>query len=770
MFGREIILNKVAGGGAGCTDIVDNYDPFGGGGLALYQLNGDIEDSSPNNYTLTDFNSNVNLNYVPGVFGQGLSVTSTSDGGRLENTSIPNYLSQSFWIKVNSFSIDDDRVFSYSIRDQGGTNPEIVTSNGDVPLDNADSLPTGVWKHVVVVIDGTDLIIYYDGKFQNKKTVVSGTALSYQRLIFLSDQMSTPKYQIDQVRLFTVPLTPLEVEALYTEELCICDGTVDTLQILGDNSCIATYQLDGNANDLSGNYSGTPTDVSYGAGEFDLAGYYNGSSSEILLPSGAPFDDSDTIKTLSVWAKRNTLSSRVMFLGISDPQNAARYTVFQVSTTGVLSVSGRELSTDNSWLSQVSLTSDTDWHHYVFTYDGSTRKIYYDGQELTTTEDNNGSANSSSWISYPNYSSTVYKLGAYREVVYSDGQLDQVRIFNRAITAGEVETLFAEQPCTKDIPPASNQLVLGLSGGYVYGANGLVQPDASITVDMAVIYHPILEKHYSCQNDDSSNQATKIYESSDGGATWSDVNLPAGSIDGMGYTPAYDPLTEKIYFGRTRSSTLYVYTINNNGVIGYNTISNFHTGSSFDFTGTDYVYGWVALGTAQTNGGGYFFDKNLLDGSGSSITLNTSMRLLGGYNRLYGYGMNWDTGHYKSFSDNNDTWYYTTNGIFINQTFSETDLSYVGTITFENGAWFYVSKDRRKLYRGTVVDSSSSLIYTVTSGELSAVRYSPNESKYYLFDTLGNIHSSTDGINWSIELNFGRTGIRTMTGNISNFI
>ena len=95
--------------------------------------------------------------------------------------------------------------------------------------------------------------------------------------------------ELDQVRIFNRALTPLEVEALYTEELCICDGTVDTLQVLGDTSCIATYQLDGNANDLSGNYSGTPTDVSYGVGEFDLAGVFNGSSSGVQINSLVSF-------------------------------------------------------------------------------------------------------------------------------------------------------------------------------------------------------------------------------------------------------------------------------------------------------------------------------------------------------------------------------------------------------------------------------------------------------------------------------------------------
>ncbi len=59
--------------------------------------------------------------------------------------------------------------------------------------------------------------------------------------------------------------------------------TTDTLQILGDTSCVATYRLNGDATDLSGNYNGTATSVTYVAGQFGDAGSFNGSSSYINL-------------------------------------------------------------------------------------------------------------------------------------------------------------------------------------------------------------------------------------------------------------------------------------------------------------------------------------------------------------------------------------------------------------------------------------------------------------------------------------------------------
>jgi hypothetical protein len=67
---------------------------------------------------------------------------------------------------------------------------------------------------------------------------------------------------IDQVRIFNKAISPTEVATLYNET----KSTVNTLQVLGDSSCIATYRLNGDALDLSGNYNGTESNVDYVTG------------------------------------------------------------------------------------------------------------------------------------------------------------------------------------------------------------------------------------------------------------------------------------------------------------------------------------------------------------------------------------------------------------------------------------------------------------------------------------------------------------------------
>jgi len=463
MLNRRLINTKVAGGGGGCTDIVDNYNPFGGGGVALYQLNGDADDSSPNGYDGTF----TTPSYTTGVFGQA-GVFNGSSSKIINTSSLVTGNSDrtlSAWMKTsntansmvlaglgsetgadnNQWAIafldgtnDTVRIYGY-----GGANEVAWASLGVNVRD-------GLWHHIAVSWNGSQLSWFVDGSnvliqpFAHTYATSSGVQIG---------KWSEGNYwngEIDQVRVFNTALDPLEVEALYIEELCICDGTVDTLDILGDGSCIATYQLDGNANDLSGNYSGQATDVSYGVGEFDLAGVFNGSSSHIDFPS--PIPNTNTPASFSGWFKFNSGFNS----GVQTIIGAGNMT----TSAGIITVLIRYASAGNYYIEPsrvyddfvyytdtanyptVALSADT-WYNVVFTYGASNEaKIYLNKSLISTTYLTTSSG--------PTTNSNVLALGQYRDnSLYFNGSIDQVRIFNKALNSTEVETLFAESACTK---------------------------------------------------------------------------------------------------------------------------------------------------------------------------------------------------------------------------------------------------------------------------------------------------------------------------------
>jgi hypothetical protein len=454
---NRLINTKVAGGGGGCTDIVDNYDPFGGNGVALYQLNGDATDVS-GNYDGTA----SNVTYGTGVFGQAGVFNGSSSKITITNFQALSTFSVSMWIKASSQGQDKVILSPYNGSSldantlavlNGGTQILIFTNsfpnNFSISASDTSALFNNNWNNLTYTVDtaSNSLKIYINGV--EKTTTRVGTTLpqlfSNIKLGVRWDDYSLQFFNgsIDQVRIFDTALTPLEIEALYTEELCICDGTVDTLDILGDGSCIATYQLDGNANDLSGNYSGTPTDVSYGVGEFDLAGVFNGSSSYVLIP------DSPALRltgdyAISFWFKTNSIGAIQRLINKDNANDYSGGWALVLEPDSSITWAHNDGSTNQNWNTGVSITANT-WYYVTAVYSDSNnlRSFYLNGSLQNTITTNTNVASETDVLLFGAYGQSS-PLGQYL-----NGSLDQVRIFNKALSAGEVTTLYNETACTK---------------------------------------------------------------------------------------------------------------------------------------------------------------------------------------------------------------------------------------------------------------------------------------------------------------------------------
>jgi len=198
-------------------------------------------------------------------------------------------------------------------------------------------------------------------------------------------------------------------------------------------------------------YSGNNSQQSIG-GYIKGAGGFNGSSSIIALPSSSPFGDNDTIKAISAWVKLNTTTSKGIVYTVSSSTNLNDYFTMQVrGDSNLVYIASRNGSTSNSFLTSVSITPDTNWHHYVFQLGSSSREIYIDGVQQSVTDTNNGSATSTSWISYPSYDNTIHSdigIGRRSSAYYSAMSLDQVRIYNSALSATNITDLYNETAST----------------------------------------------------------------------------------------------------------------------------------------------------------------------------------------------------------------------------------------------------------------------------------------------------------------------------------
>ena len=223
-------------------------------------------------------------------------------------------------------------------------------------------------------------------------------------------------------------------------------GTSDTLDVFGDGNCLALYTLDYDGSETGGNYDGTPSNVDFGVdGQINWGASFNGSNSYIELSTentGLTLFDR-TNYSISLWYYTSNITTSGRIFSQEDGGGsviAIRGDDFIIDTRDV-SGSGASVVTPFS-------SSNNAWNHVVLTYDGTTYKLYLNGNQTP--------AATYAHSLYPTHATvgSDYRmaLGARRASGSTssvfNGVIDQVRIFDRAISPTEVSTLYGETATT----------------------------------------------------------------------------------------------------------------------------------------------------------------------------------------------------------------------------------------------------------------------------------------------------------------------------------
>lgn len=201
-------------------------------------------------------------------------------------------------------------------------------------------------------------------------------------------------------------------------------------------------------------YTGNGSFLTVG-GHLNGASQFNGSSSRIQLPSGAPFGDNNTIKCISGWfalsGDTNTNDHPCRLYSVSSAASPVPW--FAVTVWGAsynyVAVFRRQ-STGNEATAKGYYTPGTlfpGWHHVAVQLGSTEIEIYLDGRKLPTIDSLTGNATNTSWINYGNYSGTVVsQIGKSRENTpkYFKGSIDQVRFFDAALTSSQILELYNE--------------------------------------------------------------------------------------------------------------------------------------------------------------------------------------------------------------------------------------------------------------------------------------------------------------------------------------
>jgi hypothetical protein len=196
------------------------------------------------------------------------------------------------------------------------------------------------------------------------------------------------------------------------------------------DSLTAYWNMIGDSNDQNGGtYNGTDNTVTYNAtfgSDTNIANYTGSSPSKTT--TGASFATGASAKSLSFWFYSDSATDRGWIIAGGSDVDSQAFGVFIQSD--VLIFHGNGGAYDYTILNPVTQSS---WTHVVITYDGSTLQPYINGSAITSAS---RSLNTSSGVIWFGGRKNGDADGWF------DGAISRIGVWTRAITSGEVTSLY----------------------------------------------------------------------------------------------------------------------------------------------------------------------------------------------------------------------------------------------------------------------------------------------------------------------------------------
>jgi PKD repeat protein len=318
------------------------------------------------------------------------------------------------------------------------------------------SVPLNEWTHVAGTYDGQALSIYINGILDNQANYTQGAFSGTNDFAIgalvggMASGQSVKQFagSIDEVDLFNRALTASEIQIIFNAGSAgKCKPQLPAC-VPPPTGIVSWWPGEGNANDIiAGNNGILHGNITFPAGEVAQGFHFNGIDQFVEIPDTATQRPS-TI-TIGAWVKLDSLDSPG---GSAIP--GLQYIVFKKNTRdvqfeGYTLVKFRDTGGNNHFAFVVSSAEGTQiqavsttavsigqFYHLAGTYDQTTVKLYVNGMLEAQVP-----------ASFPlNYSTRPLCIGASNEPQLLDGKfngsIDEVDLFNRALTASEIQSIF----------------------------------------------------------------------------------------------------------------------------------------------------------------------------------------------------------------------------------------------------------------------------------------------------------------------------------------
>lgn len=398
--GNDLVSSSVpiTNSGISCPDRFGNTNSayqFNGNNLIKYNGSNPMGliGNSYQNFTINywvNFSSNSSISLGAYGWGYYLGLTSTN--------------------KISFSYIDNSSIWNYNY------------SNSSVTFND--------WKMITIRKTGSILSIFIDKVLDNTITLTSNIQNYTPTNCWIGangqDLNSYTNGKLDDISIYNKSLTQSGIDSLFNGFVSSCTPNLT-------NGLIAHYPFTGNANDLSGNnLNGVVNGAILSTDRFGNANSayeYDGINDYIQVNDNALLDITGNI-TISAWILPYTLnSSRIVDKTTVNSTDAYMTDIGGLNTQKRI----RFICAGNQPVSS-DFISANNWYHIVVTYDGSNAKFYNNGLLINTIPQTGSSVS--------NNNPLRFGANSLLNADWFHGKIDDISIYNRALTACDVDSMF----------------------------------------------------------------------------------------------------------------------------------------------------------------------------------------------------------------------------------------------------------------------------------------------------------------------------------------
>ena len=396
---------------------------------------------------------------APGSLTTGASFNGTSGSSiALPEMTLGQNLTIGAWINNKTltsnapiFSVMDSQMhyLSFSIQENKSSlgMTDISSKWPEYAVYGSNPVTSGNWHYVTFVIQGNLLSVYLDGILDNARTLSSGPFAGIKGVaaIGASQVPWSPQWYngtIDELAVWNTSLTAAQIQTIFVHQVpqvitsLSSSWTPEWSSVLGywklNESTGSSHVADSSGNGNTGVVNGN---VTLGVrGSLTTGASFNGSNGSIALPTMS-FSNNFTV---SAWINETALTSNMPIFSAFDKND--HYLSLSVQKNGY-SLGMSDIS--SSW-PQYSVygkhpVSAQSWHQVVYVVQGNSLSVYLDGYL-----DNVQTLAKTSYASMKAQAS-IGSTSISWAPRWFDGVIDEVAIWNTALSPTEVQLIFAHQ-------------------------------------------------------------------------------------------------------------------------------------------------------------------------------------------------------------------------------------------------------------------------------------------------------------------------------------